>query len=73
MTEKTEHKPGWLGVVVDYGPILLFFAVYKYYAPADRANMLGEISAVVRGTVAFMAGAVVAFGVSLARFRKVSP
>lgn len=73
MSEKTEHKPGWLGVVVDYGPILLFFVVYKVYAPSDRANMIGEISAVVRGTLAFMAGAIAAFAVSLIKFRKVSP
>ncbi|PLK27730.1 intracellular septation protein A [Novosphingobium sp. TH158] len=73
MTEAKAQKPGWLGLVVDYGPILLFFVVYKYYSPSDRGDMIGEIAAVVRGTIAFMGGAIVAFAVSLIRFRHVSP
>ena len=28
--EKTKPKSGWLNVAVDYGPLLVFFLVYKY-------------------------------------------
>jgi intracellular septation protein len=68
-----KHKPGWLGIVTDYGPIVLFFAVYKIYSPEDRSSMVGEIAAVVKGTIAFMIGAVAAFGISLVKFKRVSP
>ena len=74
MTESaTPKKSGWVGIVVDYAPIVLFFAVYKYFSPADRGNMAAEILAVIKGTLAFMAGAVAAFAFSLIRYRKVSP
>lgn len=68
-----KHKPGWLGIVTDYGPIVLFFAVYKYYSPSDSEGGLAEIGAVIRATIAFMIGAAVAFAVSLLRFKHVSP
>ncbi len=76
----TEHmkptpvrKSGWVSMAVDYGPIILFFIVYKYYAPSQHGNMVQEIAAVIKGTMAFMVGAVIAFGVSLVKYRHVSP
>ena len=38
MAEVQAKKPrsGWLNILVDYGPMLVFFAVYWLYAPADR-------------------------------------
>ncbi|MEY4159718.1 MAG: hypothetical protein RLZZ136_339 [Pseudomonadota bacterium] len=66
-------KSGLVGIVTDYGPIMLFFLVYKYSAPANHADMIQEIAAVIKGTMAFMAGALVAFAVSFARYRHVSP
>ena len=68
-----KKKSGWVGVAVDYGPIILFFLVYKHFAPADKSASLQEVSAVIYGTLAFMAGAVVALAVSVIRFRRVSP
>ena len=70
---KSPHKPGWLGIAIDYGPIVLFFIVYKYYAPESRTDTIGEVAAVMKGTLAFMAGAIAAFAISFARFRKASP
>jgi intracellular septation protein len=66
-------KSGWLNLLVDYGPIIVFFAVYKYYSPADRENAIAEILAVIRGTVSFMIAAVVALVVSKWRLGHISP
>lgn len=65
-------KSGWVNLVVDYGPIVLFFLVYRHFSPKDHSS-LAEVAAVIYGTGAFMAAAVVAFVFSLVRFRKVSP
>ena len=66
-------KSGWINLALDYGPIVLFFLVYRYFAPAGHEQPLREVTAVIAGTMAFMAGAVIALGVSLAKFRRVSP
>jgi intracellular septation protein len=66
-------KSGWLNIVVDYGPILLFFLTYRHFAPADKNASLQEVTAVIYGTVAFMIGAVIALVFSWMKFRRVSP
>lgn len=66
-------KTGWLNLLVDYGPIAVFFLVYRHYAPANHDAGLQEMGAVIYGTLAFMAAAVLALGVSLAKFRRISP
>lgn len=72
--DSAKKKPaGWLNMVVDYGPILVFFLVYKHYSPADRSNAIGEVLAVVHGTGAFMAAAIIALIVSKWKLGKVSP
>lgn len=65
-------KSGWLNILVDYGPLLVFLGVYKLYAPATPGP-LGEVAAVVRGTVAFMMAAVFALAFSRWKFGRVSP
>lgn len=62
----------WLNVAVDYGPLLIFLGVYRYYAP-DEPEAVGEIAAVIRGTLAFMVSAVIALAVSKWRLGKASP
>ncbi|MGI8942755.1 MAG: inner membrane-spanning protein YciB [Qipengyuania sp.] len=69
---ETKSKSGWLNILVDYGPLLVFLGVYKLYAP-DEPGPLGEIAAVVRGTIAFMVAAVIALIFSKWKFGKVSP
>ncbi|MEP2234760.1 MAG: inner membrane-spanning protein YciB [Alteripontixanthobacter sp.] len=74
MTEATETKKsgsGWLNVAVDYGPLVVFLAVYKIYSPEDP-EPVGEIAAVVRGTLAFMLAAVIALVFSKWKFGKAS-
>lgn len=70
---KTKLKFGWLNLLVDYGPVIVFFAVYKYHSPADHNNAIGEVLAVVRGTVSFMIAAVIALVVSKWRLGRISP
>ena len=66
-------KSGWLNLLVDYGPILIFFVVYRYNRPADAENAIGEVLAVVKGTGSFMVAAVVALALSLWKFGQVAP
>ena len=73
MTETSKPKSGWLNLAVDYGPVIVFFAVYKYYSPADRGNSVAEVLAVMSGTVAFMVAAVVALLLSKWKLGQVSP
>lgn len=72
MADTKKNKSGWLNVVVDYGPLLVFFLVYKYYSPEEPDAIL-EVAAMVRGTIAFMIAAVVALAVSKLKFGKASP
>ncbi|GMM93995.1 septation protein A [Qipengyuania sp. MTN3-11] len=69
-----EEKPktGWLNILVDYGPLLVFLGVYKFAAP-DGGGTFGEITAVIQGTIAFMIAAVIALGFSKWKFGKISP
>lgn len=66
-------KSGWLNLLVDYGPIIIFFVVYRYFAPADKENSVAEVLAVIKGTGAFMVAAVIALIVSKMKFGRVSP
>jgi intracellular septation protein len=74
MSEKETKKAAssWLNVAVDYGPLLVFLGVYRWQSPADP-NPVGELSAIIAGTGAFMVAAVIALLVSNWRLGKVSP
>lgn len=73
MAEPGEKKPtGWLHTLVDYGPLLVFLGVYKFYQPPAE-HTFGEIAAVIYGTIAFMIAAVVALVFSKFKFGHVSP
>lgn len=76
MTETAKEKPksGWLNLLVDYGPVLVFFLVYRQYSPpTDQHDAVGEVLAVIKGTAAFMLAAIVALGLSKWKLGKVSP
>ena len=32
-TPKKKPKSGWINLAVDYGPLVVFFLVYRYYSP----------------------------------------
>lgn len=73
MAEEGKTSSGWLNLAVDYGPIIVFFAVYRYYSPSDDNNAVGSVLAVVRSTAAFVAAAVLALIVSKWKLGHVSP
>lgn len=74
MNTPTDAKPktGWLNIAVDYGPLIVFLAVYKFASPEGDAP-LGQIAAVIKGTIAFMIAAVAALAFSKWKFGRVSP
>lgn len=73
-TNTPAKKPGssWLNILVDYGPLLVFLGVYKFYQPPADSTF-GEIAAVIYGTIAFMIAAVLALAFSRFKFGHVSP
>lgn len=73
MTEARKSGSGWINLAVDYGPLAVFFLVYRQYAPEGHQDAVGEVFAVGRGTMAFIASALVALAVSKWRLGKVSP
>ncbi|MCJ2188702.1 inner membrane-spanning protein YciB [Novosphingobium beihaiensis] len=73
-TAKAEKpKSSWVNLLVDFGPLLVFFLAYKYYAPAGDGESLATVTAVIKGTVAFMVATVIALGVSKWRLGHISP
>ena len=74
MTENTKPKSGWLNVAVDYGPLLVFFLTYRWFAPESAAEeTAAEILAVIKGTGAFIAASLIALAVSKFVIGKISP
>ncbi|PKB25628.1 intracellular septation protein [Novosphingobium kunmingense] len=71
-TAKAKPRSGLLNLLVDYGPIVVFFVVYRLYAPADHSS-LAEVATVIRATASFMAAAVLALTVSKWKLGHVSP
>lgn len=66
-------KSSWLNLVVDFGPLLVFFLAYRHYSPAGANDTVGTVAAVIKGTMAFMAATVVALIISKWRLGHVSP
>ena len=57
-----------LSFALDFGPLLIFFLVYKFGAPEGN-----PITSAIYGTIAFMVAIVVAMGISKWKLGKVSP
>lgn len=71
--ETQKPKSGWLNLLVDYGPVLVFFLVYKLNSPGKGEDAVLEILAVVRGTGAFILAALAALAISKWRLGRISP
>lgn len=71
-TQTKSARSSWLNVAVDYGPLLVFLAVYRFNAP-DDPEPAGELLAIIYGTGAFMVAAVAALAISKWRLGKISP
>src|SRR5512139_3146479 len=72
-TEPGKREGGWLNLVVDYGPVLAFFAVYRHFSPSDHDNAVAEVLAVIKATGGFMVAAVAALVVSRWKLGRISP
>ncbi|RVQ65321.1 septation protein IspZ [Croceicoccus ponticola] len=68
-----QKKSGWLNIAIDYGPLLVFFGVYKYFSPTEDGNAIGQVLAMVKGTGAFIVAALVAVAVSKWKLGHVTP
>ena len=70
----TANKPksSWLNLVVDYGPLRVFFVAYRWAKPAESGG-IGEVVAVTKSTLAFMLATIVALVVSKWRLGRISP
>jgi intracellular septation protein len=66
-------KSGWLNLLIDYGPVLVFFIAYRLSRPADAQNGVGEIVAVTKSTGAFIVATIFALGFSKWKLGKISP
>jgi intracellular septation protein len=76
MTEETSaaappKKGGVLPFLIDFGPLLIFFAVFKLTQDGDGA--FAATAAAIRGTFAFMIAIAVALVVSKWKLGKISP
>ena len=65
-------KSGWINIAVDYGPLLVFLAVYRFTAPGET-DPQAEVQAIIYGTGAFIVAAIAALLVSKFKLGKVSP
>lgn len=72
---QASEKPrsSWINLIVDFGPLLVFFLTYRHFSPEDDANGMGVVLAVTKGTVAFMIATVAALIVSKLRLGRISP
>ncbi len=66
-------KSGWINLLVDYGPVIIFFIAYRMYRPADPDNMVGEVLAVTRSTGIFIVATIAALAISHFKLGKISP
>ncbi|MEO5586904.1 MAG: inner membrane-spanning protein YciB [Novosphingobium sp.] len=66
-------KSGWLNLLIDYGPVLVFFIAYRLARPAGTHDGVGEIVAVTKSTGAFIVATIVALVVSKWKLGKISP
>ena len=64
-------KGGALPFLIDFGPLLIFFAVFKLTQEGDGA--FAATAAAIRGTLAFMVAITIALIVSKWKLGKVSP
>jgi intracellular septation protein len=64
-------KNGLLPFLIDFGPLLIFFAVFKLTQDGDGA--FAATAAAIRGTLAFMVAITIALIVSKWKLGKISP
>ena len=71
--KSTEKHSSTMNLLIDFGPLLVFFVAYKWFAPENDTTGLGEVVAVTKSTMFFMVATVIALLVSKWRLGKISP
>lgn len=71
VAEKQHKGGGLLPFLIDFGPLLIFFAVFKFTQSGDGA--LASTRAAINGTIAFMVAILVAVALSKWKLGRVSP
>ena len=66
-----KKNPAWLGFALDFGPLLIFFLVYRLSGTVD--NPVQAIKSIVAGTGAFMVAIAAALAISKWRLGRISP
>ena len=64
---------GWLNLLVDYGPLAVFFGVYWFYAHGRDKDAIVTLSAVMHSTAAFIIAAIAALLFSKLKLGRISP
>jgi intracellular septation protein len=65
-------KSSWVNLLVDFGPLLVFFLAYRHYS-RESDDGFGVAFAVVKSTIAFMVATVIALIISKWRLGHVTP
>lgn len=68
---KTKAHGGFLPLLLDFGPLLVFFIVFKFSDSGEGA--FAATSAAIKGTIAFMIAIAVAVAISKWKLGRVSP
>jgi intracellular septation protein len=66
-------KSSWLTFALDFGPLLVFFLVYRMNAPESADNIVGTLSAIIRSTGAFMVAIIVAAIIAKWKLGRIPP
>ena len=75
MNAKTNQPAAssWINLLVDYGPLVVFFLAYRHFSPNGGDVGIGTAVAVTKSTVVFMVATVAALVISKWRLGKISP
>ncbi len=73
MNAKKSAGAAWINLLVDYGPLLVFFLAYRHFTPKGGDAGIAAVVGVTKSTIAFMAATVVALVISKWRLGKISP
>ena len=72
-TTTPKSDQGGLRLALDYIPLVIFFGIYKYYAPSDGGDMVGTLAAIIKSTGAFVAANIAAMIIARWKLGKISP
>ncbi|MFM6852525.1 MAG: septation protein IspZ, partial [Sphingopyxis sp.] len=69
-TPPAGKPPAWLPILIDFGPLLVFFITFRL---SKGAGPLGATSGAINGTMAFMVAITIALVLSKWLLKKISP